>query len=93
MRKTEPCFTIVRHGRVLTSIASLFFDSSAAFIATQLMKSAQINFYYDAVFVRSPGSQFTTHWHQDEPYWSVNGYDARTIWMQLVPVKRENALA
>lgn len=69
------------------------FDSPAAFIAAQLMGSAQINFYFDAVFVRSPGSQFATPWHQDEPYWSVDGYDICTIWMPLVSVKRENALA
>ncbi|MFT5221234.1 MAG: ectoine hydroxylase-related dioxygenase (phytanoyl-CoA dioxygenase family) [Planctomycetota bacterium] len=69
------------------------FDSPAAQIAGQLMQSTQINFYFDAVFIRSPGSQFVTPWHQDEPYWSVEGYDTCTLWMPLVPVKRENALA
>jgi len=69
------------------------FDSPAAKIAGQLMESTQINFYFDAIFVRSPGSQFATPWHQDEPYWSIEGYDTCTIWMPLVPVKRENALA
>jgi len=69
------------------------YDSPAAKIAGQLMGSTRINFYFDAVFVRAPGSQFATPWHQDEPYWSVEGYDTCTIWMPLVPVKRENALA
>ena len=69
------------------------FDSPAASLAGQLMEVEQVNFYFDAVFVRSPGSQFATPWHQDEPYWSVEGYDTCTIWMPLVPVKRENALA
>ncbi len=69
------------------------FESPAAQIASSLMGSTQINFYFDAVFVRSPGSQFSTPWHQDEPYWSVEGYDTCTVWMPLVPVKRENALA
>lgn len=69
------------------------FHSPAAQIAGQLMKSACVNFYFDAVFVRSHGSQFATPWHQDEPYWSVEGYDTCTIWMPLVPVNRENALA
>ncbi len=69
------------------------FDSPAAAIAGQLMRSSQINFYFDAVFVRSPGSQFRTPWHQDEPYWSIEGYNTCTLWMPLVPVKRENALA
>lgn len=69
------------------------FNSPAAQIAGRLMGSAAVNFYFDAVFVRSPGSQFATPWHQDEPYWSVEGYDTCTIWMPLVSVNRENALA
>lgn len=69
------------------------FESPAAGIAGELMRTEQINFFFDAVFVRSHGSQFTTPWHQDEPYWSVEGYDTCTLWMPLVPVKRENALA
>ena len=69
------------------------FESPAAQISGALMGSTRINFYFDAVFVRSKGSQFATPWHQDEPYWSVEGYDTCTIWMPLVPVQRENALA
>ena len=69
------------------------FGSPAAKIAGQLLQSKHINFYFDAVFVRSKGSQFATPWHQDEPYWSVEGYDTCTLWMPLVPVKKKNALA
>ena len=69
------------------------FESPCAEIAAQLMQSSKINFYFDAVFVRSPGTQFSTPWHQDEPYWSVEGYNTCTIWMPLVAVKKENALA
>ncbi len=68
-------------------------ESPAAELAARLMESTRVNFYFDAVFVRSPGSQFATPWHQDEPYWSVEGYDTCTLWMPLVPVKRKNALA
>lgn len=67
-------------------------ESPAAAIAGQLMGSSSINFFFDAVFVRTAGSQFRTPWHQDEPYWSVSGYDTCTIWMPLVPVAAENAL-
>ena len=69
------------------------FDSPAARIAGELMGATHINFFFDAIFVRATGSQFATPWHQDEPYWSVEGYDTCTIWMPLVEVKRENALA
>ena len=67
------------------------FASPAAQIASHVMGAARVNFYFDAVFVRSPGSQFATPWHQDEPYWSVEGYDTCTIWMPLTPVRKENA--
>ena len=69
------------------------FESPAAEIAANLLESESINFFFDAVFVRSAGSQFQTPWHQDEPYWSVEGHDTCTIWMPLVSVKAKNALA
>ena len=68
------------------------FESPAAEIAARLLGSSQVNFFFDAVFVRSAGSQFETPWHQDEPYWSVSGHDTCTVWMPLVPVEAENAL-
>ena len=67
--------------------------SPAAALAGRMLGSSQINFFFDAVFVRSAGSQFETPWHQDEPYWSVSGHDTCTIWMPLVPVAAANALA
>ena len=45
------------------------FESPAAEIAGRMLGSSKINFFFDAVFVRSAGSQFETPWHQDEPYW------------------------
>lgn len=69
------------------------FESPCAAIAGQLMNASRINFYFDAVFVRSPGTQFRTPWHQDEPYWSVEGYNTCSIWMPLVSVSKESALA
>lgn len=69
------------------------FNSPAAELAGKLLKAQEINFFFDAVFVRSPGTQFATPWHQDEPYWSIEGYDTCTIWMPLVPVKKKNSLA
>ena len=69
------------------------FDSPAAQICGQLTGSATVNFFFDSVFVRSTGTQFETPWHQDEPYWSVEGYDACSLWMPLVPVKQKSSLS
>lgn len=79
--------------RGIEQYRQFIFDSPAGQIAGDLMGSTHINFFFDAVFVRSAGTQFATPWHQDEPYWSVEGYDTCTIWMPLVEVKQENALA
>ena len=57
------------------------------------MKTKAVHYFFDAVFVRSPGTKFETPWHQDEPYWSIEGYDACTLWMPLVPVKKKNCLS
>ena len=69
------------------------FNSPAAQICSRLTGSTAINFFFDSVFVRSTGTQFETPWHQDEPYWSVEGYDACSLWMPLVPVKRKSSLS
>ncbi|WP_423910097.1 phytanoyl-CoA dioxygenase family protein [Candidatus Spongiihabitans sp.] len=67
-------------------------QSPIAEIAARVMNSDRVNFFFDAVFVRTPGAQFRTPFHQDEPYWSVEGFDTCTIWMPLVPVEKESAL-
>ena len=79
--------------RKIEEYKKFIFNSPAALICGQLMKSTTINFFFDAVFVRSPGTKFETRWHQDEPYWSIEGYDACTLWMPLVPVKQKNCLS
>ena len=55
--------------------------------------ASKVNFFYEAVFVRSDGVQFRTPWHQDEPYWSVEGFDTVSIWMPLMDVENRSALS
>ena len=50
-------------------------NSPCGELAGRLMKSSRTNFFFDAIFVRTPGAQFRTPFHQDEPYWSVCGFD------------------
>jgi ectoine hydroxylase-related dioxygenase (phytanoyl-CoA dioxygenase family) len=61
-------------------------------VAAKLLNTSKVNFFFDAIFVRSVGVQFPTPWHQDEPYWSVEGFDTVSIWMPLVDVRKESAL-
>jgi len=68
------------------------FHSDMAEIAGWLMEVEAVNFFFDAVFVRSAGTQFRTPFHQDEPYWSVEGFDTCSAWMPLVAVERASTL-
>jgi ectoine hydroxylase-related dioxygenase (phytanoyl-CoA dioxygenase family) len=79
--------------REIEEYKKFIFNSPAAQICGQLMNAKTINFFFDAIFVRSPGTKFESPWHQDEPYWSIEGYDACTLWMPLGPVKQKNCLS
>ncbi len=47
------------------------FESPAAQIAAELMGSHTINFFFDQVIVKEPGTVQRTPWHQDLPYWAL----------------------
>jgi len=86
------CFYDSQAWRDITGYRDFALNSPCAGIAGRLMGSTVVNFFFDAVFVRTPGAQFRTPWHQDEPYWSVEGFDTCSIWMPLVPVEKASAL-
>ena len=69
------------------------YQSPCAQIAAELLEAESVHFFFEAVFFRSRGVTFPTPWHQDEPYWSVEGMDTVSIWKPLVPVEQQSALA
>ncbi len=86
------CFYDSQVWRQIDAYKDFVLNSPSAEIAGRLMGSASVNFFFDAIFVRTPGAQFRTPWHQDEPYWSVEGFDTCSIWMPLVAVEKKSAL-
>ena len=68
-------------------------ESPAAELAARVMGSRTARLHYDTIFYRSAGTQARSPWHQDIPYWSFAGRQACSIWMPLVPVAKESALA
>ena len=79
--------------RRIEEYRKFIFESSTKEIAARLLNSRKVNFFFEAIFVRSAGVQFSTPWHQDEPFWSVEGFDTVSIWMPLVEVAKRSALA
>ena len=66
-------------------------ESPAAEIAARMLKSRKINFLYDQLFVKEPGTSAVTPWHQDGPYWPVQGNQIMSIWLALDDVTVESS--
>jgi ectoine hydroxylase-related dioxygenase (phytanoyl-CoA dioxygenase family) len=66
--------------------------SPAAAIAARLMGSATARFFHDHVLVKEPGTALVTPWHQDAPYYCVDGPHNVSLWIPLDPVPRETSL-
>jgi ectoine hydroxylase-related dioxygenase (phytanoyl-CoA dioxygenase family) len=52
-------------------------------VAAQVMASPTALAFYVTTFVRSPGTQSRTPWHQDQSYWCAEGRQALSIWTAL----------
>ncbi len=68
------------------------FESRAADVAGALMGSSQVRLYHDHLLVKEPGTQQPTPWHQDQPYYNVEGVDNCSMWMPVDPVAAESTL-
>lgn len=65
-------------------------NPAMAAIAGQLLDAARIRFYVDHLLVMEPGSSEPTPWHQDYPYWPMEGSGSCSIWLALDPVNKES---
>lgn len=59
--------------------------------AKQLMGSEQVRFFYDQMFVKEPGTDTPTPWHQDLSFWPIRGEQISSFWIPLDPVTRESS--
>ncbi len=73
----------------LPSFRRFALESPAAEIAGRIMGATRINFFYDQLLVKEPGTSARTPWHQDQPYWAVSGRQVCSLWLPLDPVPEE----
>lgn len=62
-------------------------NSPAAEVAADLMGSGRVQVFHDHVLVKEPGTSKPTPWHQDGPYYFVNGIQNVSFWSPLDPVR------
>lgn len=61
--------------------------SAAAEVAADLMQSQSVQMFHDHVLVKEPGTSMATPWHQDGPYYFVEGQQNVSFWSPLDAVK------
>ena len=69
---------------------AVLFESAVPIAAAQLLRTEKVNLLYDQLFVKEPGSNFPTPWHNDHPYWPVRGNQVVTLWIALDKVTLAN---
>ena len=57
--------------------------SCAASMAGQFMQSDHAQFFHEHAFIKTPGTQRATPWHQDLPYYCVDGMKTATVYVSL----------
>lgn len=61
--------------------------SPCAEAAARIMRSARAQFFHDHVLVKEPGTSKATPWHQDAPYYFVEGTQCVSFWIPIDPVE------
>jgi ectoine hydroxylase-related dioxygenase (phytanoyl-CoA dioxygenase family) len=71
----------------IPEFAEVIRTSPAAEVAADLMGSNTVQLFHDHVLVKEPGTSMATPWHQDGPYYFVEGQQTVSFWSPLDPVR------
>jgi ectoine hydroxylase-related dioxygenase (phytanoyl-CoA dioxygenase family) len=61
-------------------------------LAAALTGSSQVRLYHDHMLTKEPGTVQRTPWHQDQPYYNVEGLQNVSFWIPVDPVRRQSTL-
>ncbi|WP_305807218.1 phytanoyl-CoA dioxygenase family protein, partial [Stenotrophomonas sp. YIM B06876] len=67
-------------------------ETPLAHAAQRLMQSPTVRLYHDHVLVKEPGTRQRTPWHQDQPYYNIDGAQNASMWIPVDPVPRSATL-
>jgi ectoine hydroxylase-related dioxygenase (phytanoyl-CoA dioxygenase family) len=56
------------------------------------MGSRRVRLFHDHLLVKEPGTKQQTPWHQDQPYYNVDGFQNCSMWMPVDPVDPESTV-
>jgi ectoine hydroxylase-related dioxygenase (phytanoyl-CoA dioxygenase family) len=70
----------------------VIFDSALPGAAGLLMGAQTVRLYHDHMLTKEPGTRAPTPWHQDQPYYNVEGEQNVSMWIAVDPVRRHSTL-
>jgi ectoine hydroxylase-related dioxygenase (phytanoyl-CoA dioxygenase family) len=70
----------------------VIFESPLAAAAGLLTGSGSIRLYHDHMLTKEPGTRQRTPWHQDQPYYNIEGRQNVSMWIPVDPVRRHSTL-
>ena len=68
------------------------FDSALAEAAARLMRSDTARLYHDHMLTKESGTRQRTPWHQDQPYYNIDGRQNVSFWIPVDAVARDSTL-
>ena len=70
----------------------VIFESALGEAGGLLMQSGSARLYHDHMLTKEPGTRQRTPWHQDQPYYNIEGRQNCSFWIPVDPVARESTL-
>jgi ectoine hydroxylase-related dioxygenase (phytanoyl-CoA dioxygenase family) len=80
-----------RRWQEIPQIERLARHSRVPAVAAALMATPRVRFYHDHVLVKEGGTSQRTPWHQDQPYYNVDGRGV-SAWIPVDPVPADGCL-
>ena len=67
----------------------IIFESDISEVAAKLMCSEQVRLFHDHMLVKKTGTKQRTPWHQDQPYYNIEGMQNISFWIPVDTVPLE----
>ena len=73
-------------------LAAIALSERIAETAGALMNSTTVRLHHDHVLIKEPGTTMRTPWHQDQPYYNLDGTQTVSFWIPVDPVPADASL-
>ena len=67
-------------------------DGPLGAVAAELMGARRVQLFHEHVLVKEPHNEAATPWHQDMPYYCLEGEKTVSLWVPLDPVGKQESL-